>query len=112
MTPILEDIYELFDHHIIVDAVKSSVLYLNKIRVSTIFKKSIMFEKTKMLHSKKSLYSSNSELFHMISSVAYFFKAVKIIHQRFDLLLVHKNPEKNCTEAGLKNNSLLCLYIP
>jgi len=111
MTPILEDIYELFDHHIIVDAVKSSVLYLNKIRVSTIFKKS-MFEKKKMLHSKKSLYSSNSELFHMISSVAYFFKAVKIIHQRFDLLLVHKNPEKNCTEAGLKNNSLLCLYIP
>jgi len=111
MTPILEDIYELFDHHIIVDAVKSSVLYLNKIRVSTIFKK-LKFEKTKMLHSKKSLYSSNSELFHMISSVAYFFKAVKIIHQRFDLLLVHKNPEKNCTEAGLKNNSLLCLYIP
>ena len=47
MTPILEDIYELFDHHIIVDAVKSSVLYLNKIRVSTVFKKSRKIEKTK-----------------------------------------------------------------
>ena len=114
MTPILEDIYELFDHHIIVDAVKSSVPYLNKkLEWAPFSKNPERLKKQKMLHSKKSLYSSssNSELFQMISSVAYFLRLWRLYTNVLIYYLYIKTLKKIVQRLGLRTiRCFVCTY--
>ena len=70
-------------------------------------------KKQKMLHSKKSLYSSssNSELFQMISSVAYFLRLWRLYTNVLIYYLYIKTLKKIVQRLGLRTiRCFVCTY--